>query len=161
MAAKKEKPVATIEEETVEEVVTTEPAVEKKAATKAPEKKEETHKKSEGKEKDSTLLAALGYPIGIIAIIMYLTRKDDKFLRFHSLQAILFWVAWVVIWIGFSVISIILTIVTGGIFGICSGLLSLVLIVAMFVGCLYPAWKAYKDEEYELPVIGEIAKKHM
>lgn len=166
MAAKKEKPETTIEEETVEEVVVAEPA-EKKPAAKPPEKKEEheekkpEHKKSEGKQKDSTLLAAIGYPIGIIAIIMYLTRKDDKFLRFHSLQSILFWVAWIVIWIAFSVVSIILTIVTGGIFGICSGLLSLVLIVLMFVGCLYPAWKAYQDEEYELPVIGEIAKKHM
>ena len=154
MAEKKTKPTTTVEEEAVKEVVVEKPVVEKKPAEKHVEKKG-------GKEKDSTLLAALGYPIGIIAIIMYLTRKDDKFLRFHSLQAILFWVAWVVIWVGFSVISVVLTIATGGIFGICSGLLSLVLIVAMFVGCLYPAWKAYKDEEYELPIIGEMAKKHM
>ncbi len=155
MAAKKEKPAAIIEEtEEVSIVAAERPVVEKKPTEKHVEKKG-------GKEKDSNLLAAIGYPIGIIAIIMYLTRKDDKFLRFHSLQAILFWVAWVVIWIGFSIISIILTMATGGMFGICSGLLSLVLILVMFVGCLYPAWKAYEGEEYELPVIGEMAKKHM
>ncbi len=151
MVEKKIKPATTAEKEPAKET----------AGAEKPVKVPDKYVEKSGKEKDSNLLAALGYPIGIIAIIMYLTKKEDKFLRFHSLQAILFWVAWVVIWIGFSIVSVILAVVTGGLLGICSGLFSLVLIVAMGVGCLYPAWKAYQGEEYELPVIGEITKKHM
>ncbi len=44
---------------------------------------------------DGNLAAALGYPIGILAIICLIMDKENKFVKFHALQAILLydWVA--------------------------------------------------------------------
>jgi len=162
MATKKEKPVATIEEETVEEVVTTEPAVEKKAATKAPEKKEETHKKSGGKEKDSNLLAALGYIIGVLAIILYFVKPNDKYVRFHALQSVLLWVGVIVVMVVFGIGTTILSLIPViNVLACITGVIAAFFWVIGLIAALYCAWKSYNGEEYELPYIGAMAKKHV
>jgi uncharacterized membrane protein len=38
---------------------------------------------------DGNVAAALGYPIGIIAIISLIMEKENRFVRFHALQSIL------------------------------------------------------------------------
>ena len=42
---------------------------------------------------DGNLAAALGYPIGIIAIICLVMEKENRFVKFHALQSILLHVA--------------------------------------------------------------------
>ena len=37
---------------------------------------------------DGNLAAALGYPIGIIALILIFIEKENKFVRFHAIQSI-------------------------------------------------------------------------
>src|SRR3982751_3131991 len=39
---------------------------------------------------DANLTAALGYPVGLIAIIEIIIEKQNRFARFHALQSILF-----------------------------------------------------------------------
>lgn len=96
----------------------------------------------------STGLAVVAYLFGLISgIIIYLISKD-KFLKFHALQSILFSVVW-------AIIGWILTAIPG-IGGVLDNIVNLVLFIVWIVLMV----KAYKGEEYKLPVIGDLAAKN-
>jgi uncharacterized membrane protein len=65
-----------------------------------------------------------------------------------------------VVFIGFLILSTIIAVVTMGIGSVCYPLSFLILPVA-FVGWVYAAYKAYEGEEWEMPLIGEFAKKYV
>ncbi|MBD3397780.1 DUF4870 domain-containing protein [Candidatus Micrarchaeota archaeon] len=141
-------------------------------AEKKPEKKAEAPAAGKPVEKkpaapptgggnESNLLAAAGYIVGLIAIIMYLVKKEDKFLRFHAMQSILLWVgAFVVafvLWILSAVIGMVPVI---GVLGCVFGFLGLAIWLVAVVAALYCAYKAFEGEKYELPYIGPMARKY-
>ena len=120
---------------------------------------------------DGNLAAALGYPIGIIAIICLVMEKENRFVKFHALQAVLLYVAWIVLMIAFWIIAIILAVVgaaasaaansgaIGGVFGGLLSLLGLVIGLAFLIGLILAAVKAYQGVQFKLPIIGNIAEK--
>jgi uncharacterized membrane protein len=116
--------------------------------------------KKSGKSSDSNLMAVIAYILGPFAILLYLMKKEDRFVRFHSLQSVFYFVAWFVVFIGFLILSTIIAVVTMGIGSVCYPLSFLILPVA-FVGWVYAAYKAYEGEEWEMPLIGEFAKKYV
>ena len=59
---------------------------------------------------DGNLAAALGYPIGIIAIICLIMEKENRFVKFHALQSILLHVAFIVVAIVVWILGFILLI---------------------------------------------------
>src|SRR5260370_40581446 len=95
---------------------------------------------------DGNVAAALGYPIGIIAIICLIMEKENRFVKFHALKSILLHVAFIVVAIGVWIIGIILVIVGvaasaatnssafGGLFIMFFGLILLALIAGQ-IGC--------------------------
>lgn len=127
-------------------------AAEKPAEAPAPKKS--------GKSSDSNLMAVIAYILGPFAILLYLMKKEDRFVRFHSLQSVFYSVAWFVVFIGFTIVSAIVGAVTMGIGGICFLFTPLLGIVA-FVGWVYAAYKAYEGEEWEMPLIGEFVRKYV
>jgi len=118
---------------------------------------------------DGNLAAALGYPIGIIAIISLIMEKENRFVKFHALQAVLLYVGWIVVMIAFWIIAIILTVVgvaasaatnsgaMGGLVGSLISLLGLVVGLAFLVGLILAAVKAYQGAEFKLPIVGNMA----
>jgi uncharacterized membrane protein len=120
---------------------------------------------------DGNLAAALGYPIGIIAIICLIMEKENRFVKFHALQAILLHVGFIVVAIAVWIIGIVLLIAgaaasaasgsgaAGGIIGMLFGLIWLVVIVAYVGGLIFAAVKAYGGNEFKLPIIGGMAEK--
>ena len=120
---------------------------------------------------DGNVAAALGYPIGIIAIISLIMEKENRFVKFHALQSILLHVGFFVVAIAVWIIGVILAIAgmaaaaatdsgaLGGIVGMLFGLLWLVLIVGYLGGLIYAAVKAYGGNEFKLPIIGNMAEK--
>jgi uncharacterized membrane protein len=120
---------------------------------------------------DGNLAAALGYPIGIIAIICLIMEKENRFVKFHALQSILLHVAFIVVAIAVWIIGIILFVAgmaaaaatnsgaAGGLVGMLFGLIWLVVIVAYVGGLIFAAVKAYGGNYFKLPVIGNIAEK--
>ena len=55
---------------------------------------------------ENRILAALAYPIWIVALIILLTdMKKDPFLRRHAVQALGYTLAWVVVYFGLSVVT--------------------------------------------------------
>lgn len=120
---------------------------------------------------DGNLAAALGYPIGIIAIISLIMEKENRFVKFHALQSILLHVGFIVVAIAVWIIGIVLLIAgaaasaatnsgaAGGLVGMLFGLIWLVVIVAYIGGLIFAAVKAYGGNYFKLPVIGNMAEK--
>jgi len=118
---------------------------------------------------DGNLAAALGYPIGIIAIICLIMEKENRFVKFHALQSILLHVGFIVLAIAVWIIGFILAIAgmaaaaasnngaMGGIVGMLFGLVWLVVILAYLGGLIFAAVKSYQGVEFKLPIIGNMA----
>lgn len=103
------------------------------------------------------LLAALGYPIGIVALVLALLdiSKQDRFVKYHAWQALFLWIAVIVLWIASLVISIIP--ILGWIIGFLIGLL----MIGIFIYSIVLAVWTYQGKYFEVPVIYGIAKKYM
>ena len=122
---------------------------------------------------DGNLAAALGYPIGIIAIICLIMEKENRFVRFHALQSILLHVAFIVLMIAVWVLTIVLVIAgvaasaasssaggaVGGIMSLLFSLIWLVVVVAYIGGLIFAAVKSYQANMFKLPIIGNMAEK--
>ncbi len=120
---------------------------------------------------DGNIAAALGYPIGIIAIICLIMEKENRFVTFHALQSILLHVGFIVVAIALSVLGTILAIAGvaasaatnsgafGGLIGMLIGLVWLVLVLAYVGGLIFAAVKSYGGAEFKLPIIGNMAEK--
>ena len=112
---------------------------------------------------DGNLAAALGYPIGIIAIICLIMEKENRFVKFHALQSILYHVAAIIIFIVVVIVLVILSILLAlarvGELSALLWLLYMVVFLGYFAGLILAAVKAYGGNYFKLPVIGNIAEK--
>jgi uncharacterized membrane protein len=120
---------------------------------------------------DGNVAAALGYPIGIIAIISLIMEKENRFVKFHALQSLLLHVGMIVLMIALWIIGIILLVggaaaaaatesgAVGGLVGMLFSLLWLVFIVVYILGLVLSAVKAYQGAMFKLPILGNMAEK--
>lgn len=126
---------------------------------------------------DPKVAAAISY-IWIVGLIFYFIEKDNKFVRFHAMQSILFGIANSVIMMVLAIIATVLTVVftlgaaaaatatgSGGVGGLISLLVGLIwlifwlLALLFLVGLILAAVKAYQGQKFKLPVIGNMAEK--
>ncbi|MCX8200431.1 MAG: DUF4870 domain-containing protein [Candidatus Micrarchaeota archaeon] len=124
-----------------------------------PKKAPKETKPEKASEKDSYLLGAIAYLLGILAILLYLMKKEDRFVRFHSVQSIILSVVCFVVFVTLSILFTIISVVTGGVGSVLS-LCLFPLVLGVFVLVLYAAWKAFQGEMWHMPVIGEFAEKY-
>jgi uncharacterized membrane protein len=112
---------------------------------------------------DGNIAAAIGYPIGIIAIICLIMDKENRFVKFHALQSLLFHVAAIIVFIGLVILLTILTIMLAFVkLGELSGVLWLLYMVVFFAyvaGLIYGAVKAYGGNMFKFPIVGNMAEK--
>ena len=120
---------------------------------------------------DGNVAAALGYPIGIIAIISLIMEKENRFVKFHALQSLLLHVGMIVLMIALWIIGIVLLVggaaaaaatesgAVGGLVGMLFSLLWLVFIVVYILGLILSAVKAYQGAMFKLPILGNMAEK--
>lgn len=103
------------------------------------------------------MLAAIGYPIGIVALIVLFLEgpKDRPYTRYHAIQAlganVAAWIAYIVIGIVYSVAASVIWV------------LACVLWIFFFVplaALLYFGYLAYaKSEYFEVPVVSDLMKQ--
>lgn len=118
---------------------------------------------------DANITALLGYIIWIVALIALVMEKENKFVRFHTIQSLLYHAAIVVLMIAFVIIGVFLGIVgavageaggaIGGIFGSLIGLVGMVVFLAYLVGLIYAAVQAYGGKWFKLPIVGNLAER--
>ncbi len=98
--------------------------------------------------------AALSYAIApLTGFAVYALEKNNSFVRFHAMQSIVFGIA---VFIGWVVLTFLASITLG--------ILSLLMPffgLAVFGVWLFLMWKAYNNQEYELPMLGGIARKQL
>ena len=110
----------------------------------------------------NNMAAALSY-ITIVGIIFLFIEPYNKtrFVRFHAFQSIFFCVAAIAIEIGFAILSVVLTALSRGFFGLILFPISLLLYFGIVVCWVVLVVKAYGNQEFKLPIIGELAAKQV
>ena len=121
---------------------------------------------------DANIAAAISY-IWIIGVIFFFLEKDNRFVRLHAMQSILFGVALSAIMIVLVIIGMILTFIGAAIAataGDAAGALFSILIwlvwlliwlvpVGLFVLLIMTAVRAYQSRWTKIPIIGNMAEK--
>ena len=99
--------------------------------------------------------AGLSYVFGwITGLIFFLVEKQNRFVRFHAMQSILFFG-------GITVIDIVLNIIGNfGFLGVLTFLLSSVVGLIGFVGWIVLLINGFQGKYFKLPVIGDYAEKY-
>lgn len=108
------------------------------------------------------LAAALSYALGPITGILFLVvepYKNNRLVRLHAMQSILFSAACIVFSIAWSIAVGILVSIAGFWVLTVDVPLRLLIGLAIFVLWLYLMFQAYSEREYKLPWIGEIAAR--
>lgn len=85
------------------------------------------------------------------AIYVVVVEKQSRFLRFHAFQSLLF--------AGVMIVGGILVQIVSAISGALGAVLSVLLLVVGVGGALFLAFKAYSNEEFELPQLGALARQ--
>lgn len=109
---------------------------------------------------EENLASALCY-IPIVGLIFLLIEpyNKNKTIRFHALQSIFYFIAWIIVAIGMSVIfGILFTILPYGVWTIFHLIWRLVEL-AFVVGWIWMAVKAYQRDRFVMPIIGPMAAK--
>ena len=94
----------------------------------------------------------------VFSIVAAIVEKQSRFVRFHAFQSLLLYGIGIVLWFCFLLVGMVLTTL--------SGPLSLLLVpveVVVFVGLcalqILLMVKANANEEFELPVLGKLARQ--
>jgi uncharacterized membrane protein len=94
----------------------------------------------------------------IYSIIVLVTEKENRLMRFHAFQSLLLLGVLIVGCVGITIISVVLAFVSSTLsmlFGLLMWLVLLGVIGAMVFMCI----KAYQGEKFKLPVVGDMADK--
>jgi uncharacterized membrane protein len=119
--------------------------------------------KTTAKGSEDNIMAALAYFLApLTSIIFYVLYKEkgNKFVLFHAVQSGLYGVALWVVSFGWMIISMIVTMVSGGILGLCMLPVSLLIFAVFVCSWVFLMYKAYSGEKYKLPVLGDMAEKY-
>ncbi len=116
---------------------------------------------------DGNVTALIGYIIPLVALILLFMEKDNKFVRFHAFQSVLWNVLVVVAIIALAIIGGILSFVlsqVSGTLGTLVGGLTLLLYLGLFLvlfgGAIFAAIKAFGGNIFKLPIVGNMAEKY-
>ncbi|HZU41806.1 MAG TPA: hypothetical protein VE994_03975 [Terriglobales bacterium] len=108
------------------------------------------------------LAAALSYALGLITGILFLMLdpyKNNRLVRFHAMQSILFSAACIAFAIVWSILVGLLVSIAGFWVLTIDVPLRLLIGLAIFLFWLYLMFQAYSEREYHIPWLGDIAAK--
>ena len=99
--------------------------------------------------------AGLSYVLGwVTGLIFFLMEKQNRFVRFHAMQSILFFG-------GLTVIRIILSVIGAFPFlGFFAGLVGIAVGIIGLVGYIVLLINGFQGKYYKLPIVGDYAEKY-
>ncbi|MFA5776018.1 MAG: DUF4870 domain-containing protein [Patescibacteria group bacterium] len=111
-------------------------------------KNEVTSANSQKPQIEPNIMAALSYAVPLVmGVVIFIMEKENKFVRFHAFQSIIFGLCWA----GVAAIASSLHVLLIGF------VLSPLVTVAGVALWFFLMWKAYNNQEYQLPFVGKIA----
>lgn len=116
--------------------------------------------------KDSAILAALPYVLGwLVALLIYLIAKEDRYARYHALQSLLFGLALTLVLTVVGTVGFILYLPVFFLtFGLANFVLMPVMMLVMlclFLSGFYFAYLAYQGRAFMLPYVGKMTLEHV
>jgi uncharacterized membrane protein len=95
----------------------------------------------------------------IYSIIVLVTEKDNKFMRFHAFQSLIISVIYIVVVVVLQVIGTAIAVATeSAILTSLFGLLTLVVVVAFLAAMIYGCIKGYQGQKFKFPIVGNLAE---
>lgn len=113
---------------------------------------------------------ALSY-IWIVGLVLFFIEKENKFIRFHAMQSVLYGIAGTVVMMVLAILNAIIAVFgvasaaagDPGIIGTLIGLITMIiwLVVPLIYvgGLILGAVKAYQNTKFKFPIIGDMAEK--
>lgn len=98
---------------------------------------------------DPKLSAFLSYLLGIVGGIVFFAISKDSYVRFHAMQSILLWIAFIILWFVVFVLSWMVFFLAFLAWVVWLGAVAIWVVMMI---------KAYQGEKYKLPVIGQMAE---
>jgi len=96
----------------------------------------------------------------IYSIIVLVTDKDNRTMRFHAFQSLLLTGAYIVVVIALQIFTAIVAGVTGSsMLAMLFYLLVIAVVVAFLGAMIYGMVKGYQGEQFKFPVVGDMAEK--
>lgn len=111
-----------------------------------------------GASSDRSLMLALSY-IGILGIIPLLVRKDDRDIKWHAINGLLLFAAFVVVTIVWSILRIFVLGDAGCGLGMILGAIDCVIYLGYLALIILAIMKAVRGQRMRFPVISEFADK--
>ncbi|MFN6964270.1 MAG: DUF4870 domain-containing protein [Pyrinomonadaceae bacterium] len=115
---------------------------------------------------DANITALIGYPIGILALVLIFIEKENKFVRFHAIQSVLWSVALTVLIILIAIVGTVIGLVAASMSETLAWAVGAVIVliyfgafIGLFAGIIYGAVKAYGGSMAKLPFVGGFAEK--
>lgn len=101
------------------------------------------------------IAAGLSYVLGwVTGLIFFLVEKQNRFVRFHAMQSILFFG-------GLTVVQIILNVIGNFPFvGIFTGLIGVAVGIIGLVGYIVLLINAFQGKYFKLPIVGDYAERY-
>jgi uncharacterized membrane protein len=107
-------------------------------------------------DQTNRLLAALAYPIWIIALIIVVTdMKKDPFMRTHGWTALFWAIAWLIIWVALQILVRIPFL--GWLLFLAAG--PILWLIWLIFSILF-AVRAYNGKEVTIPLVSDWAKRY-
>lgn len=118
------------------------------------------HKPKEGEDESKRIVAAIGYPIWIVALVLAIVEKKDRFVRHHALQALFFWISVFVLAVGLTIIQFIFSIIPiiGWVIGWIIYMVIVLGVFGAFVLSILYAIRVSKGEVFEIPLVTSIMR---
>jgi uncharacterized membrane protein len=108
---------------------------------------------------DQNVAGALCYILGLITGIVFLViEPNNKYIKFHAMQSILWSVMFILISIVIGVIGTIIGFVTLGLGFVLLGLVMMLINLVLLITWLWLMWQAYQGNKWKFPVVGNIAE---
>ena len=107
------------------------------------------------------MAGALAYSLGIITGVLFLVLEPyrrDRFVRFHALQAIFYFVFAIAFSIAWSIVVGMVMNISAWVFVVAFPI-RMIIRLAMFGFWLFLMYQAYNDKEFRIPILGAIASK--
>ena len=115
--------------------------------------KTQSNSSGEGLSEDaSKILAALSYPIWLVALVTVLIAKPkDKYAKYHAYQGLFWGIAMIIVYIALSIVFSILAFIPY--LGVVTSVLMSLLGLAILGVEIYFAVLAYQGKTFKIPVI--------
>jgi uncharacterized membrane protein len=95
----------------------------------------------------------------IYSIIVIVSDKENRFVRFHAFQSLLLTGIYLVVVIAISILSVLISALVSGTLGSLFSLLSFVVVIGFIAAMVFGCIKGYQGQMFKFPVIGDMAEK--